>query len=171
VVLHRQLGEQRVRFDPSDRAWLAALLSSISKPALQNLRLLVRPDTILRWHRDVHARRHANASRPRRRGRPSTIRKIRALVLRRRCCAVESGQAATGPAGGKTKRHCPNRNVVGQHEPFRNSRSPSEHHRPTHWEIPLERRDAKRPPPTFPQVAALNLYDLDTEKGRKPFDP
>ena len=25
AVLHRQLGEQRVRFDPADRAWLAAL--------------------------------------------------------------------------------------------------------------------------------------------------
>src|SRR5204863_6371723 len=38
--------------------------------------------TILRWHRDLLARRHAAASRPRRRGRPRTVRSIRALVLR-----------------------------------------------------------------------------------------
>jgi transposase len=46
------------------------------------VRLLVRPDTILRWHRDLLARRHAAASRPRRRGRPPTVRSIRRLVLR-----------------------------------------------------------------------------------------
>jgi transposase InsO family protein len=82
AVLHRQLDGQRVRFEPADRAWLAALLNRLPRPALQNLRLLVRPDTILRWHRDLHARRHATASRPRRRGRPRTIRSIRTLVLR-----------------------------------------------------------------------------------------
>jgi transposase len=49
---------------------------------LRGLRLLVRPDTILKWHRDLVARRHAAVSRPRRRGRPRTLRSIRALVLR-----------------------------------------------------------------------------------------
>jgi putative transposase len=82
AVPHRQLDEQRVRFEPADRAWLAALLHQLPKPSLYSLRLLVRPDTILRWHRDLLARRHAAASRPRRRGRPRTVRSIRALVLR-----------------------------------------------------------------------------------------
>ena len=82
AVLHRQLGEQRVRFEPADRAWLAALLHQLPRPSLHGLRLLVRPDTILRWHRDLLAHRHAAASRPRRRGRPRTIRSVRALVLR-----------------------------------------------------------------------------------------
>jgi transposase InsO family protein len=82
AVLHRQLGEQRVRFEPADRALLAARLSTLPRPSLHRLRLLVRPDTVLRWHRDLHARRHAKASRPRRRGRPRTVRSIRALVLR-----------------------------------------------------------------------------------------
>jgi transposase InsO family protein len=79
-VLQRQLDGQRVRFDLADRAWLAALLHQL--PSLHRLRLLVRPDTILRWHHDLLARRHAAASRPRRRGRPPTVRSIRALVLR-----------------------------------------------------------------------------------------
>ena len=43
AVLHRQLGEQRVRFDPADRAWLAALLHRLPRPTLHRLRLLVRP--------------------------------------------------------------------------------------------------------------------------------
>jgi hypothetical protein len=51
AVLHRQLNGQRVRFDPADRAWLAALLHRLPNPTLHTLRLLVRPDTILRWHR------------------------------------------------------------------------------------------------------------------------
>lgn len=82
AVLQRQLGGQRVRFEPADRAWLAALLKALSRPALQHLRPLVRPDTVLRWHRDLHVRRHAAMSRPRRPGRPRTVRSIRTLVLR-----------------------------------------------------------------------------------------
>src|SRR5262245_52316650 len=66
AVLQRQLDGQRVRFDPADRAWLAALLYQLPRPSLHRLRLLVRPDTVLRWHRDLLARRHAVASRPRR---------------------------------------------------------------------------------------------------------
>lgn len=38
--------------------------------------------TVLRWHRDLLARRHAAASRPKRSGRPRTVRSIRSLVLR-----------------------------------------------------------------------------------------
>jgi transposase InsO family protein len=49
---------------------------------LRRLRLLVRPDTVLRWHRDLIARRHAARSRPKRPGRPRTVYSIRALVLR-----------------------------------------------------------------------------------------
>ena len=81
AVLQRQL-DGRVRFEPVDRAWLAALLHPLPRPTLRGLRLLVRPDTIIKWHRDLIVRRHAAASRPRRRGRPRTLRSIRALVLR-----------------------------------------------------------------------------------------
>ncbi|MDJ0344770.1 integrase core domain-containing protein [Streptomyces sp. H10-C2] len=82
TVLQRQLGEDRVRFTPSDRAFLAALLHRLPSEALRRVRLLVRPDTVLRWHRVMVARRHAAASRPRRPGRPRTVRSIRTLVLR-----------------------------------------------------------------------------------------
>ena len=66
----------------ADRALLAALLHRLPRPALHGLRLLVRPDTILKWHRDLVARRHAAVSGPRRPGRPRTLRSIRTLVLR-----------------------------------------------------------------------------------------
>jgi hypothetical protein len=49
---------------------------------LRRLRLLVRPDTVLGWHRDLMNRRHARTCRPKRPGRPPTVRSIRALVLR-----------------------------------------------------------------------------------------
>ncbi|WP_237773863.1 integrase [Actinosynnema sp. ALI-1.44] len=81
-VLQRQLGATRVRFSPADRALLAALLHRVPRHILHRLRLLVRPDTILRWHRDLIRRHHARMSRPKRPGRPRTIRSIRILVLR-----------------------------------------------------------------------------------------
>jgi putative transposase len=82
TVLERQLGKEQVRFDASDRAFLAMLLHRLPRDVMRRLRLLVRPDTVLRWHRDLLARRHAHKSRPKRPGRPRTVRSIRALVLR-----------------------------------------------------------------------------------------
>ena len=82
LVLQRQLGPDRARFTPADRALLAALLHRLPGNALKRLHLVVRPDTVLRWHRDMLARRHACRSRPRRPGRPRTVRSVRALVLR-----------------------------------------------------------------------------------------
>ena len=81
-VLQRQLSPDRVRFTPGDRALLAALLHRLPRDVLKRLHLVVRPDTVLRWHRDVVARRHAQRSRPRHPGRPRTVRSVRVLVLR-----------------------------------------------------------------------------------------
>ena len=66
----------------ADRALLAALLSVIPKARRQGLRLLVTPDTILRWHRDIVRRRWTARSKRGRTGRPVTRRNIKALVLR-----------------------------------------------------------------------------------------
>jgi putative transposase len=82
TVLERQLGTNRPRFSPADRAFLAALLHRLPRDVLGRFRLLIRPDTVLRWHRNLLARRHAVRSRPRRPGRPRTVRSIRLLVLR-----------------------------------------------------------------------------------------
>ncbi|MFF1691351.1 MULTISPECIES: helix-turn-helix domain-containing protein [unclassified Streptomyces] len=53
--------------------------------SFDGFQLLVRPDTILGWHRDFLKRCHAVTCAPRRRGRPRTVRSIRALVLRLAC--------------------------------------------------------------------------------------
>ncbi|MFG6202439.1 hypothetical protein [Nonomuraea sp. JJY05] len=83
TVLERQLGaDTRVRFAPEDRALLAALLTSLPREVLRRLRLLIRPDTVLRWHRDLMKRRHARTCRPKRPGRPPMVRSIRAPILR-----------------------------------------------------------------------------------------
>src|SRR5215471_3976833 len=66
----------------ADRALLATLLSVIPKARRQGLRLLITPDTILRWHRDIVRRRWAARSMRGKTGRPATRRNVRALVLR-----------------------------------------------------------------------------------------
>jgi hypothetical protein len=51
AVLERQLGTTRPRFCPGDRAFLAALLHRLPRDVLGRFRLLVRPETVLHWHR------------------------------------------------------------------------------------------------------------------------
>ena len=88
LILRHQLGvlqrrqPRRPNLTWADRALLAALLSLIPKARRRGLQLLVTPDTILRWHRDIVRRRWAARSRRVKTGRPATQRNIRALVLR-----------------------------------------------------------------------------------------
>lgn len=79
TALQRQIDKPRLA--PPDRAF-AALLHRPPRSTLRQLHLSVSPDTILRRHRDLLRHRHATASRPKRPGRPPTVRSIRVLVLR-----------------------------------------------------------------------------------------
>jgi hypothetical protein len=80
LVLQRQVGKPA--FADTDRAILAGLLHHLPMDTLRRFLLLVRPDTILRQHRGLLKRRHAATNVPKSRGRPPTIRTIRALILR-----------------------------------------------------------------------------------------
>ena len=80
AVVQRQIDKPRLT--PPDRAFLAALLHRLPRPTLRQLHLIVSPDTVLRWHRDLIRLHHAKACRPKRPGRPRTNRSIRTLVLR-----------------------------------------------------------------------------------------
>src|SRR5450432_4039163 len=88
LILRHQLAvlqwrqPRRPKLKWADRALLAALLSVIPKARRHGLRLLVTPDTIVRWHRDIVRRRWAARSMRGRTGRPTTQRNIRALVRR-----------------------------------------------------------------------------------------
>jgi putative transposase len=80
VLQRHQL--RRPKLNWADRALLATLLSVIPKARRQGLRLLVTPDTIVRWRRDIVRCRWAARSMRGRTGRPATRRNISALVLR-----------------------------------------------------------------------------------------
>ena len=78
AVLRRQVG--RVRYQPSDRLWLAALSRLIPRCRWGEV-FAVTPATLLAWHRRLIARKWDYASR-RRPGRPPTAATIRKLVIR-----------------------------------------------------------------------------------------
>jgi putative transposase len=77
-VLRWQIG--RVRYQPGDRLWLAALFRLIPWHRWGEV-LAVTPATLLAWHRRLAARKWDYASR-RRPGRPPTAAAIRKLVIR-----------------------------------------------------------------------------------------
>jgi putative transposase len=81
ALLQRQQ-PRRPNLNWADRALLAVLLGVIPKARRHGLRLLVTPDTILRWHRDIIRRHWAARSVRGKTGRPATRRNIKALVLR-----------------------------------------------------------------------------------------
>ncbi len=88
LILRHQLAvlERRQPRHPTpnwaDRALLAIVLAVIPKDRRHGLQLLVTPDTILSWHRDIVCRRWAAGSVRGKTGRPATRRNIKALVLR-----------------------------------------------------------------------------------------
>jgi hypothetical protein len=88
LILRRQLAVRRRRqprhlsLTWAGRALLATLLAVIPKARRPGLRLLVTPDTVLRWHRDIARCRRGARSKRGRTGRPATRRNIKALALR-----------------------------------------------------------------------------------------
>jgi transposase len=81
VVLQRRQ-PRRPKLNWADRALLVTLLSVIPKVRRHGLWLLVAPETLLRWHRDIVSRRWAARSMHGKTGRPAIRRNIKALVRR-----------------------------------------------------------------------------------------
>jgi putative transposase len=80
AVLQRRQ-PRRPNLNWADRALLATLLSVIPNVRRPGVRLLVTPDTILRWRRDIVGRRWAARSMCGQTSRPATRQNIKALVL------------------------------------------------------------------------------------------
>ena len=72
VAILQRHQARRPKLTWADRALLATLLGVIPRARRQRPRLLVTPDTIMRWHRDIVRRRGAARSMRGRSGRPAT---------------------------------------------------------------------------------------------------
>ena len=80
-VLRKQLGPGRLRFTDAQRRRLAAQATSLGRRVLRDLHTLVTPDTLLRWHRQLIARKYDGRGR-RGPGRPRGLDTIRRLIVR-----------------------------------------------------------------------------------------
>jgi putative transposase len=82
AVALRERPRTHSRLTWPDRAWLALLAGTQPVERLAELRLIVTPATILRWHRDIVRRPWARLSRRGRSGRPPVRRTVRSVVVR-----------------------------------------------------------------------------------------
>ncbi len=78
AVLRRHAG--RVRYEPADWAWFAALARLVPRGRWAEV-FSVTPATLLAWHRRLAAKKY-DMSRRRRPGRPPTVPGIARLVVR-----------------------------------------------------------------------------------------
>ncbi|MGH7753853.1 MAG: integrase core domain-containing protein, partial [Gemmatimonadales bacterium] len=79
-VLKGQLKGRRLRLTDDQRRRLAAKGHRLGRQVLRQVATLVTPDTILRWHRQLIARKWTFT--PKRPGRPGIMQEISALILR-----------------------------------------------------------------------------------------
>jgi transposase len=78
AVLRRHVG--RARYEPVDRAWLAALARLIPRRRWREV-FPVTPATLLAWHRKLTAKKY-DTSKRRKPGRPPTVQSIARLAVR-----------------------------------------------------------------------------------------
>ena len=100
-VLERQI--KRVRWRPADRMLMAALRDRIPQSAWAGL--LVKPETVLGWHRDLVRRRWAAYRGRPRRGRPQLSRDVRQLIIewRRRTQVGVTSESAENCSSSATR--------------------------------------------------------------------
>jgi len=80
-ALLEQLGGKRLRFTDQQRRRLAVKAKAVGRKGLFELDTLIAPDTLLRWHRQLIARKY-DCSMTRRPGRPKTAVEIEKLIVR-----------------------------------------------------------------------------------------
>jgi len=79
-ALKSQLAGRRLRLDDAQRRRLAVLRRRLERGVLREVATLVTPETILRWHRELVARKWTYVRRGP--GRPGVLTEIRRLVVR-----------------------------------------------------------------------------------------
>jgi putative transposase len=78
-VLKEQLKRRRVRLTDDQRRRLAPKGQPLGRRILRQVATIVTPDTILRWHRRLIARKWTFA--PKRPGQPGTMKEIASLIV------------------------------------------------------------------------------------------
>jgi hypothetical protein len=100
-ALRSRLGKRRILFTDAERRTLAGLAKGIGSKALRELDPIVTPETLLRWHRELVAKKWTFLER-RQPGRPRTKIDIEELVVR---------IANENPSWGYTRIHGALRNL------------------------------------------------------------
>lgn len=77
--LRRQVGNRRLRLTDEDRRRLAVRAHRVGRAVLRGVATIATPDTLLRWHRQLIARKWTYAGRD---GRHGVLVEIRRLVVR-----------------------------------------------------------------------------------------
>ena len=105
----QELGTKRVRLTDADRRRLAMLGKALGRKGLAAVATIASPETILRWYRELVARKY-DGSQQRRQGRPRTAAEIAVLVVR---MARENGWGYTRLKGAlKNLGHEIGRNTI-----------------------------------------------------------
>ena len=80
-ILREQMGNKRLRLSNAQRRRLANKAKVVGRAALRELACIVTPDTLLRWHRELIAKKY-DGSQQRGPGRPQSSQEIQALIVR-----------------------------------------------------------------------------------------
>jgi transposase InsO family protein len=83
-VLREQLGGRRLRLTDAQRRRLARRAEALGRQALSGIACIVTPDTLLRWYRQLIAKKY-DGTRRRGPGRPPTAAELAELVVKMAC--------------------------------------------------------------------------------------
>jgi transposase InsO family protein len=81
AIYKKKAGRKRVAFTDGERRWLAELGKKLGCSGLRDSSFVVTPDTILRWYRELVAKKY-DGSKKRKPGRPRKSEEIRDLIVR-----------------------------------------------------------------------------------------
>jgi transposase InsO family protein len=152
-VLNAQLGRRRLRLDDDQRRRLAVLGQRLGRGLLREFATLVTPDTILRWHRELVARKWTYVRQ--RHGRPGVRQDIRQLVVR---MATDNPQWGYTRIQGALKNlgHCAARSTIASI--LKAEGLPPRGERPMAWRTFLRAH--------WPTLVAADFFTTEVWTGR-----
>jgi hypothetical protein len=128
-VLKAQLRGKRVRLTDDDRRRLAVRGARLGRRILAEVATIVTPDTILRWHRQLIARKWTYPThRP---GRPGVLLEIR---LPGRADGDRESELGLHPHPGRAEESGASRGAVDHRRDPEAARHPPSDERPTSWQ-------------------------------------